>query len=231
MAKAISSHDVDWLSRYEPQLIQCIQEGSIKDIRKLADEITQQSQYRKDGLGSFSGDALKRLVEYFIDPRISNTIRITLTAEIPQFIKYLDNPEKIFGIIFFKYLLAIQQCVKKQKNSQNYELVIKAIERVEKGYGDSEFSLEKVAADLFVSYGHLCSIFSKFTGMRFKDYLIDFRMKKACVLLKEGGYEIQQIAELTGYSSSRYFNMAFNKHFGMSPSAYAMKKESMNTAR
>ena len=225
MVNTESSHDKDLLYKYEPQLIKCIQEGSIEDIRKLADIITLEHRQKKGDLLFLSGDALKRLVEYFVDPRISNTIRITLTAEISQFIEYLDDPKEIFSIIFFKYLLAIQQCVKKQQNSQNYDLVIKAIEHVEKGYANSEFSLEKVASELFVSYGHLCSIFSKFTGIRFKDYLIDFRMKKACELLGKGGYEIQQIANLTGYSSSRYFNMAFNKHFGMSPSAYAMKRK------
>lgn len=215
------SRNSDGYSKFEPRLIQCIQNGSMEDARILADEISEEYRDQNGWAGVYEVNLLKRMVERFVDPRVSGTIRITLTAETSQFFEYLDHPVKIFNILLFKYLMAIQQCVRKQSNSQNYELVIKAIDAVEKGYMDSDFSLEKVATGLYVSYGHLCSIFRKFTGVRFKDYLIEFRMKKACELLKNGQYEVQRVAELTGYSSSRYFNTAFHKSLGMSPSAYS----------
>lgn len=206
---------------YYVQLMECVQEGSAEDARKLVDLIVEEFHEREVNGFFNAGGYLKKLVEHFIDPRLVNTIHITLTTEIPGFCKYLDNPEKVLSVIFFKYLLALQQSVKKQKNSQHYHTVIKAIEIVERDYSDSEFSLKEVADRLFVSYGHLCSIFKRITGVPFKEYLIDFRMRQACKLLKQGDLEIQQIARMTGYSSPRYFNMAFNKHFGLSPSAYA----------
>lgn len=216
----MTEKDIYTPDKFEPRLIQCIQNGSTNEARTLANEISEEYQEHGDLTGVREVNLLKRMIERFVDPRVSSTIRITLTVETSQFFEYLDGPEKIFNILLFKYLLAIQQCVKKQSNSQNYELVIKAFDAVEKGYSDSDFSLEKVAAELFVSYGHLCSTFRKFTGVRFKDYLIDYRMKKACELLKSGRYEVQKVAEMAGYSSSRYFNTAFHKFVGMSPSAY-----------
>jgi YesN/AraC family two-component response regulator len=217
-----NNNDKDWFDEYYNLLVACVQEGDIEDARRLVNIISEKFQSRDIGTEFINSYGyLKKLVEHFIDPHLISTIRINLTTDIPSFFEYEGHPGKLLSLIFFKYLLVLQQSVKKQENSQQYKMVIKAIDIVERDYADSNFSLKKVAEKLFVSYGHLCSVFKRITGVPFKEYLIDFRMRKACELLKQGDLEIQQIAKITGYSSSRYFNMAFNKYFGLSPSAYA----------
>ncbi len=51
-------------------------------------------------------------------------------------------------------------------------------------------------------------------------YLMDIRFNEACFYLETSDTSIRQIAELCGFHSSNYFTQIFEKHKGMSPSAY-----------
>ena len=48
----------------------------------------------------------------------------------------------------------------------------------------------------------------------------DIRLAKAAELIKSGGYQISQIAFMTGFNDPHYFSKAFKKEFGISPSQY-----------
>ena len=49
------------------------------------------------------------------------------------------------------------------------------------------------------------------------------RMQNAKRLLTEEPCRIYEVAEKTGYNSSRYFTLTFRKYFGMTPSEYTKK--------
>lgn len=51
-------------------------------------------------------------------------------------------------------------------------------------------------------------------------YLLDLRFAKAAELISNGGYQISQIAFMTGFNDPHYFSKAFKKQFGVSPSQY-----------
>lgn len=51
-------------------------------------------------------------------------------------------------------------------------------------------------------------------------YLLDVRLNEACFYLETSDTSIRQIAELCGFNSSNYFTQMFEKHKGISPSAY-----------
>lgn len=51
-------------------------------------------------------------------------------------------------------------------------------------------------------------------------YLMEIRFKEACFYLETSDTSIRQIAELCGFHSSNYFTQMFEKHKGLSPSAY-----------
>lgn len=52
------------------------------------------------------------------------------------------------------------------------------------------------------------------------DYIRIIRLTRAAKLLKEGKYNITEIAELTGFNDAKYFREVFKKHFKVSPSKY-----------
>ncbi len=51
-------------------------------------------------------------------------------------------------------------------------------------------------------------------------YLLDVRLNEACFYLETSDTSIRQIAELCGFNSANYFSQMFERHKGISPSAY-----------
>lgn len=51
-------------------------------------------------------------------------------------------------------------------------------------------------------------------------YLLDARLKEACFYLETSDTSVRQIAELCGFNSANYFSQMFERHKGISPSAY-----------
>lgn len=107
-----------------------------------------------------------------------------------------------------------------QDEEQQYGLVVKkAMKMISQGYNKG-LTLESVAAALNITPVYLSSVFSKETGQPFSNYLTQFRIGKAKALLLTGDYKIYEIAEMVGYSDSKYFCKVFKKCTGMSTSAF-----------
>ena len=87
-------------------------------------------------------------------------------------------------------------------------------------YGNKNLSLRELAEHLGVSYGYLSAAFARTYNKTFKSYLTSLRIEKARRLLMERKYKIYEIADMTGYSSSRYFTEAFKRYYGLSPVDY-----------
>ncbi|MBQ8509698.1 MAG: helix-turn-helix transcriptional regulator [Clostridia bacterium] len=64
--------------------------------------------------------------------------------------------------------------------------------------------------------------FTKAAGMTPNRCLIDLRIARAKLLLREGGRSIGEIAALCGYSSEYYFSNSFRKEVGQSPTAFRL---------
>lgn len=85
------------------------------------------------------------------------------------------------------------------------------------------FSKKLVAEDLAVSLGvsrtTLMTAFKRHTGSTLGDYITGFRLKRACLILKEGK-TVQQTAELCGFGDSGGLIRAFRKLLGLTPGAF-----------
>lgn len=97
--------------------------------------------------------------------------------------------------------------------------VKKAIDYVTENYMH-EITLEEIAKHVCVSRTYFCSIFKKAMGQQFSIYLLEFRLKKACELLRESDYKVYNIAYEVGFRSHNYFNNIFKKYYGMTPKEY-----------
>lgn len=81
-------------------------------------------------------------------------------------------------------------------------------------------TLNGMAGILHVSPPYLGSVFKKKTGCNFTEYLITFRMNKACSMLANERLSISEIARDIGYGDPAQFSRIFKKYKGMSPRAY-----------
>lgn len=95
----------------------------------------------------------------------------------------------------------------------------KAVDYVEQHYA-LNISVDEIAAALGISRKHLYSVFNDILKISPKQYLIYYRIEKACVRLKSTSLSVQEIAESVGYSNQFYFAKEFKRLTGMTPTTY-----------
>ena len=60
-------------------------------------------------------------------------------------------------------------------------------------------------------------------GVKFVDFLANFRISVGKRMLATGNYKVAEVAEAAGFSDQKYFQKVFKKICGISPAEY--KKE------
>ncbi len=90
-------------------------------------------------------------------------------------------------------------------------------------YPNPLLSIEEIADAVSKNYNYLCVLFKKTMGVTINDYIMNVRMKKAMELISEGGHNVSEIADTTGFSNISYFTKCFKKKFGYPPSRFLLK--------
>ena len=83
-----------------------------------------------------------------------------------------------------------------------------------------KLKLKDVAAYLGYHPHYMTRIFRERFGIGPKQYLMDLKMKKACVLLRSTQLPVAVIAESLGFEDALAFSRLFKRAFGQSPSSY-----------
>lgn len=83
-----------------------------------------------------------------------------------------------------------------------------------------DITISSIAESLHMNAMYLGQLFKKETNKSFSQYLNHFRIKEAQNLLLKSNHNINEIAELVGYTSSGYFYKNFKKECGISPKEY-----------
>lgn len=142
----------------------------------------------------------------------------------------MTNSKGIDKMIAFLTLFNILICSEKKGYlcSENYKLDFD--ERGNKRMSDvyafirenyfRSISLEKIAKIARMSPFTFSRYFKKNCGAGFVEYLTRVRTNKACYLLRETEYQVQDIAVECGFASISNFNKQFRKTEGISPRDY-----------
>lgn len=110
--------------------------------------------------------------------------------------------------------------IERVRVGKGYTLVEKAKEIMEASLEQREFSLDDVAARLYISPNYLRTLFKQQVGESFVEYLTRIRMEKALKLLDDVTLKVHQIAERVGYIDQHYFSICFKKYYGLTPTEY-----------
>ncbi len=81
-------------------------------------------------------------------------------------------------------------------------------------------TLEDLGRKIGCSHFYLSRIFSNYTGQTITQCLRQLRMEKAAELLREGEYNVTEVALEVGYASPSHFSQAFHATFGCCPGLY-----------
>lgn len=97
---------------------------------------------------------------------------------------------------------------------------------IEKNLQETEYNIDALSASLCMSRTSFYNKMKALTGLAPSEYVRLIRLKHAACMLKEGTYNITEIAERTGFNDPRYFREVFKKYYKVAPSQYAGKESS-----
>ena len=83
-----------------------------------------------------------------------------------------------------------------------------------------QISLEEIAQAVNLSPSYFCTLFKEQMNIGLTDYIIQERIEKAKLMLRDSTFSIKEIAYAVGYADQRHFSKVFQKTTGMKPSAY-----------
>lgn len=86
-----------------------------------------------------------------------------------------------------------------------------------------ELRVEELARNALMSTYHFIRIFKKETDMTPHEYIINYRIRIAQILLLESNMTVNDICYEAGFSSASIFCASFKKSVGLSPTAYRKK--------
>jgi len=108
------------------------------------------------------------------------------------------------------------------------------VEKLRQGIDErfaSPHDLHALARSVGVSVAYLCRIFKAYTGKTVIGYLVERRIQAAIWKLRESDEKIISIALACGFNDLAYFNRAFKRIVGTTPSAYRHKIKKPTMAR
>jgi two-component system, response regulator YesN len=83
-----------------------------------------------------------------------------------------------------------------------------------------KITLDHVAALCSLSTSQFCRVFKREQGVSFRQYLLHYRLERACERLNPGNVLAKEVAYSVGFNDLSYFTWAFKRQVGVCPSQY-----------
>lgn len=90
---------------------------------------------------------------------------------------------------------------------------------IEKNIDNTELDVAHFTDVFFLSRSQLHRKMVALTQQSITEYLRNYRLAKAQTLLSEGKYNVNEVADMTGFGNPKYFATTYKKRYGVSPSA------------
>ena len=140
-----------------------------------------------------------------------------------------NNPRELISVLreIELKIEGINRTVSKSEENESVEvgnlLIRKALDYIELHYAE-KIGLKTLSDALYISPNYFSDLFRRHMKVKFSDFLIEYRLKKACILLKKPEYKVSEIAEMVGFRDSTYFSTVFKKTYNLTPLEYKNTK-------
>lgn len=222
--QTITYEKLEYPSALENELIQYIRTGKRGKVLEVCREFTEQV-IESNASPECIRDYTTRIVVGVL--RVVGEMRSNLNQE--EELRYmLESIRKSHSQkeVRYQFEKILKNVAMPEEDTQNditeNGIVLNAISYIRENYGRN-IGLIDVAQFCNVRSEYLSRIFKEETGVKFVDFLTNFRISMAKRLLVSGNYKVVEVAEMVGFSDQKYFQKVFKKVCGVTPSEY--KKE------
>ena len=117
-----------------------------------------------------------------------------------------------------------------QMSTEDESFMEKVIKIINNNISDSEFNVEQLSKELFMSRSNLLRKIKTLFNMSPVEFIRIIRLKKAAELINSSkDLRIGEIAYKVGFTSQSYFAKLFSSQFGVSPKDFAKQIHSQNS--
>lgn len=85
-------------------------------------------------------------------------------------------------------------------------------------------TVQELSKHVGLDRSYFCSIFKKTLQIPPQEYLVKYRLERACELLADSTLAVADIAQLVGYADQLSFSRMFRRKTGMPPTAYRAQR-------
>lgn len=139
------------------------------------------------------------------------------------------NPRELISVLreIELKIEGVNRTVSKSEEKESVEvgnlLIRKTLDYIELHYAE-KIGLKTLSDALYISPNYFSDLFRRHMKVKFSDFLIEYRLKKACILLKKPEYKVSEISEMVGFRDSTYFSTVFKKTYNLTPLEYKNTK-------
>ncbi len=105
------------------------------------------------------------------------------------------------------------------------QFLLRAIKIVEDNLNNPEFTVQQLAAEMFISRSLLHKKLTAIVDLSANDFITSMRLKKSVLLLMQGTLNISEVAFDVGFNDPKYFSRCFRKNFGVSPTEFIQTRQ------
>ena len=87
-----------------------------------------------------------------------------------------------------------------------------------------KITLEELSEQIHLCRSESCRLFKRYMNASIFDYLLDYRVERSLLLLRDDRLDVTQIAGMTGFSNPAYFAKIFRRKMGCTPFQYRKKQ-------
>ena len=121
--------------------------------------------------------------------------------------------------LYFQFYAEAAKHMEQQPQVGYNAIVADAIAYIDENYMNA-FSIQDLADRCHVSASHVYHLFKKTLGMTPTQYINEIRIEKAASKIRHSDIKLDEIACITGFSSTSYFREVFKAHTGITPAQY-----------
>lgn len=137
-----------------------------------------------------------------------------------------ENRDLMMNSILYEYLYLLASKFPRTyipPKEKKISYVEEALRYIENNYAHS-VNIQVIADHLNIERTYLYRLFKDITGSSPQEYLLDYRIRRACTLLKETDLPVSDIARSVGYDDALYFSRLFKQKKKQTPTRYREMK-------
>lgn len=217
----LKSNEYVYPMEKEQLLVDALMLGKTCEVKSIFHDILKSTSEYSFSLFNLTLYRLTSAIKIALD-KLAGNGSLPSKLNISDFFTSINRFETIDDIqsYFYAVFENAAQYLKEKRSTKNDDLIDRMVTVICENYNDSNLSMQTIADHLGMSAKYLGRLVKKMTDKSVADFINEYRIEKAKILMKNTNMSISEIAENIGMLNKPYFYTIFRKIHGNTPNEY-----------